>query len=399
MFKPEPFSNRPPHFSSELIAYAVDAELEYARTDEMSVRFPYGSSLRRSLARLEAISTASIAGPTPDVRLMVWLLGQDVVGNRAALDKPAPPFTCSPSLIEATRAAFRYGKAIEKISTTPQGFALSESDFIAVHAYLTSGNAPETEAPYRRTRLLPPKEGAAETRAAYRPPDPEKIPPLMKDLFAYLSVPQLTPCLQAAVAHFQLQAICPFQTSMDRIERYLALAILHRRGLSKHLIPTIGFPLASGYDNYTRLLMPYRHASATDFELGSALEMWARCCIDDLKQSTQVVRTYMRQLRKVAESYQQRIGSYRQGSTVDMLIRELPGLPLLDSSIAMELTGRGFTAVSEALDKLVECGILKQVGSTQRNRLFEAPEVVQTEQNILDTMLPSPARKHAEPHF
>ena len=66
----------------------------------------------------------------------------------------------------------------------------------------------------------------------------------------------------------------------------------------------------------------------------------------------------------------------RRGSTADLLVRALPGAPLLTATTASELIGRSFQATSQAIDRLVEAGILKQVTVGRRNRAFEAPELI-----------------------
>ncbi|MGI6032507.1 MAG: Fic family protein [Coriobacteriales bacterium] len=404
VFRPEPIANRVYCFSEELVAFSTETESEYVRADEESVRFPFGSSLRRALSRLEAISTASITGPVPDLRQMIWLLSQDVQGKISSGKVPKGPFDLAPDVVEATRVAFRYQKVIEGIALTSPQHRVTEKELIDRHLFLAHGiyrnEENRGEFHYRRQPLSPKKPGGDCIGKTYVPPSPDEVPLLMRDLFAYLRTPRLTPTMQAAVAHFQLQAICPFASSMDRTERCLSLSILHQRGVSKHLIPTIGFPLASGYDNYRRLLMPYRYASnSIAFDYLQALDKWIRCCVSDLGKSVQVVRAYMASLRKIDAYYRARLGSLRQGSALDVLVRELPGLPILDSSSAMELTGKRFSAVSEAINVLVDKGILRQIGDSQRNRLYEAPDIIQNEQRILDTSLPAHTKKHHDPNF
>ena len=55
----------------------------------------------------------------------------------------------------------------------------------------------------------------------------------------------------------------------------------------------------------------------------------------------------------------------------------LPGAPLLTATTAFDLIGRSFQATSQAIDRLVEAGILKQVTVGRRNRAFEAPELIE----------------------
>ena len=45
---------------------------------------------------------------------------------------------------------------------------------------------------------------------------------------------------------------------------------------------------------------------------------------------------------------------------------------------AAKLIGRTYQATNEAIDRLVEAKILRQVNVGQRNRAFEAPELIRT---------------------
>lgn len=389
MFVPRPLANSDLRFPDELMAFASDTEIDYVRADETSVRFPYSSALRHSLVRLESISTASIAGPTPDLHLIIWMLMLDVIDPDRKPRFGACPFPCSEDVFQATSVAFRYEKILERIVHLPAGQPMTEHDLLMVHSYLSHDSMQQADMRYRATQFSTKKDDGGSIGITYCPPSPQAVPVLMKDLVEYISTPRHTPTIQAAIAHFQLQAICPFKTSMDSTERAVAQAILHQRRFSRHLIPTIGFPLANDYDAYVRALMPYRHQNGGGaFDLQKALEDWIRCCLDDTKKSTAVVRSYMESLRKIVDSYRARIGSYKKGSAVDVLISELPGYPIINTKAVMTLTGKGYTASSEAIAMLAERGVLSQLGNSKRNRLFEAREIIDAEQQILDNFLP-----------
>ena len=82
-------------------------------------------------------------------------------------------------------------------------------------------------------------------------------------------------------------------------------------------------------------------------------------------------------MRALQDSWRERLGSVRRGSAADLLLRALPGAPLLTATTASDLVGRSFQATSQAIDRLVEAGVLKQVTVGRRNRAFEAPELIE----------------------
>jgi hypothetical protein len=52
------------------------------------------------------------------------------------------------------------------------------------------------------------------------------------------------------------------------------------------------------------------------------------------------------------------------------------GAPVISVSSAANLIGRSFVHTNEAVARLVEVGILKQVTVGRRNRAFEAPDII-----------------------
>jgi hypothetical protein len=60
------------------------------------------------------------------------------------------------------------------------------------------------------------------------------------------------------------------------------------------------------------------------------------------------------------------------------LIRALPGSPVITVNGGAELIGRTYQATNQAIDRLVEAKILRQVTVGRRNRAFEAPELIKT---------------------
>lgn len=390
------------HFrlSDELIAYASDTEIEYAHTDERSVRYPYGSSLRNSLARLEAICTGSIRGVMPDLETMCWLRAMSILDNVGSIKPGSSPFFAGEASTRAAAEASRYQEIIEGIANLPVGCEVNERDFLLRHAYLAHGNFRLDDVRYRSRPFLHRRARNSGKNDESQPPAPEAIPALMNDLFEFVKTPVLTPCCQAAIAHFQLQAICPFKTSMDYTDRTLALWIMRKRGFFHHIIPCIGSPLASNFERYVHLLMPYRFSRDIDFQdLDTAYERWIRCCIDDLKQTVRIVKLYMDGVKNIIDSYQAHVGPYKKGSTLDVLMRELPGLPVVDARVVGELTGKGFTASTEAITRLTNAGVLRQVGKDRRNRWYEATEIVENEQMVLDLFLPPAAVNRVEPNL
>ena len=59
------------------------------------------------------------------------------------------------------------------------------------------------------------------------------------------------------------------------------------------------------------------------------------------------------------------------GSALDLPIDALPGAPVVTVGSASSLIERSAQAVNEAMPRLVEAGILRQITVRRRNRAFE----------------------------
>jgi len=75
-------------------------------------------------------------------------------------------------------------------------------------------------------------------------------------------------------------------------------------------------------------------------------------------------------------SWRERLGPVRANSAADHILRILPGAPILTVEGAARLLGRTFNPANQAVQRLVEAGILRQVNAGRRNRAYEAPEII-----------------------
>jgi hypothetical protein len=70
------------------------------------------------------------------------------------------------------------------------------------------------------------------------------------------------------------------------------------------------------------------------------------------------------------------LGQIRARSASDLLLRALVGAPVLTVGGAAEMIGRSYVQTNQAVARLVEGGVLRQVTVGRRNRAFEAPDII-----------------------
>jgi hypothetical protein len=100
--------------------------------------------------------------------------------------------------------------------------------------------------------------------------------------------------------------------------------------------------------------------------------------------------SFEQQARAIEAKWRERLGRVRARSAADLLLRLLVGAPVVTVNSAADLIGRSFVHTNEAIDRLVEAGILKQVTVGRRNRAFEASEIIEAF-TALERQLASPA--------
>lgn len=392
IYSPRPIGNRNFVFRNETLATMADAEIAYARLDERSTHFPYNSALRRMLANLEALATISVDGVKPD---LVTMLIRESAAYAAKMGYDAGlPQTrlLSDRQDAATKAAIRYYEVIHDIASGSPKFEFTQQLLLDLHARLMY--EPDERAavdlhfrqkPYRIRISSPGK-----IRNVYLAPAPEDVPMLVEDILQFCNKPNLSPVTQAAVAHFHLEAIRPFKTGMDRTGRAFAHMIQRKRELYRHIIPPIALVPAINVPNHATLLFPYRtNKPFTEREAAMALDQWTLHCANCMVLSVRVVNQLVRQLGELEDSWRARIPHARKGSAMDLLLSELPGLPVVNVAAAMAITGKGFSASNDALRQLADAGVIEPAGSAHRNRWFAATEPIEMMRSVADQAIPT----------
>jgi hypothetical protein len=75
--------------------------------------------------------------------------------------------------------------------------------------------------------------------------------------------------------------------------------------------------------------------------------------------------------------WRERVGPIRANSATDLLLRRLPGAPVLTAESSATLLGRTFKPANAALQRLVQASVLRQITIGRRNRAYEAPEMIE----------------------
>jgi Fic family protein len=213
--------------------------------------------------------------------------------------------------------------------------------------------------------------------AAFVPPPPELVPGLLEDLCSFCNTDSLPAVAQAALAHAQFETVHPFADGNGRTGRGLIQLVLRRRGLATRVLPPVSLVLATWAGDYVDGLTATRYQGpATGKAALAGINLWIGRFAGACVRAVDDAASFEQRLQRIQDTWRGQLGRVRSGSATDLLLRSLPGAPVLTVNGAAELTGRSFPQANEAIARLTEAGILSQVTVGKRNRAFEAKDVI-----------------------
>jgi Fic family protein len=229
--------------------------------------------------------------------------------------------------------------------------------------------------------------------ADFVPPPPEYVPALLRDLCEFCNGHALPAVVQAAIAHASFETIHPFADGNGRTGRALIYMVMRKRALAVRTTPPISLVLAPRSKDYVRLLNATRslHPRGKPSDDSTALNRWIAFFSDACVRAVEDAEQFEQRVAGLQTEWRGRLSGVRGHSTVFALLRRLPAAPVITVKGAADLTGRTFAAANNAVEALVRAKILTPTRTTQRNRTFEARELLDAF-TALERKLASPAR-------
>ncbi|EQD37407.1 filamentation induced by cAMP protein Fic [mine drainage metagenome] len=143
-------------------------------------------------------------------------------------------------------------------------------------------------------------------------------------------------------------------------------------------MPPVSLILASWAQDYIGGLEATRYSgSPTSKEANEGINLWIGRFATACKRAVDDAGSFEEQALTIERQWRERLGKIRARSAVDLLLRLLVGAPVITVNSIADLIGVSFVHTNEAITRLVDAGILKQVTVGRRNRAFEAPEIIE----------------------
>jgi Fic family protein len=389
-YVPDPLAGRRIALDGEVAADVADAEIAIARLNVESSTLTETEALARILLRAESVASSRIEGLEIGASRLLRAEATRELGGRVK-DLTAAEVLAN---VDAMRFA---------VDSVGVGEEITPEQLLEVHRRLLSGTwLDEHAGVVRGEQNWIGGSSHNPCSAAFVPPPPEHVHDLLEDLCAFCNEENLPAVAQAAIAHAQFETIHPFVDGNGRTGRALIHLILRRRDLAMRVLVPVSLILATWARDYIDGLTAFRYRGpASSRAAHEGINLWIGRFAGACGRAVADAGAFERRVAHTEEGWRERLGSVRRGSAVDLLLRALPGAPLFTAPGAAALIGRSYIAANEAIARLLDAGVIRQVSMGRRNRAFEAREIVtaftdlerRLASPVADTSVAPPARR------
>jgi Fic family protein len=378
-YKPDLLIGRAFVLGGDVAADVADAEAAIARLNSEANALADTEALARILLRAESVASSRIEGLEIGARR---LLRAEVVRS---MREPSSDVTATEVL--GNIDAMRFG-----LDRVGPGEEITVELLLELHRRLVAGTRlEEFGGRFRDEQNWIGGSDYNPCSAEFVPPPPELVEELMADLIAFCNSQDLPAVAQAAMAHAQFETIHPFVDGNGRAGRAIIHLILRRRGLAERVLPPVSLVLATLARDYVGGLTRTRYVGSPSSEGAVAgANRWIATFASACTRAVEDAHGFESRVAELEQHWRRRLGAVRSKSATDLLLRRLPGAPVLTADSAATLIGRTFKPANEAIQRLVQVGILHQVTVGRRNRAYEAPEIIDAFTD-LERQLASPA--------
>lgn len=374
-----------PEFAAEPVAWEPDARLPVSRRQRLRNRGSYQGAVAPLIAKQQlAVSSRVLALADEavteiarfDVELgqMIAPFASILLRSEAASSSQIENLTASPAAIvraeiglkETVNSALIVSNQRAMSAAVAASSSLSLETLLLMHRVLMEKFDPQNAGRLREVPVWIGGDGFGPHLAHYVAPKADAVPELIADLLAFCERDDLPALALVAIAHAQFESIHPFSDGNGRTGRALVQVLLNRLGISQSVMVPVSAGLLHDTANYFAALDRYR---AGDPE--PIIEVFANAALLAVTRA----RVLALELQRVRTAWDQQL-NLRSDAGAVRLLDELLGTPVINRSRATALLGISPANAQLAIDKLVAVGILTQQGNGQRNRIWQALDVL-----------------------
>jgi peroxiredoxin/Fic family protein len=378
-YLPDPLLERRFVLDGEVAADIADAEASIIRLNAEAIALVDTDALARILLRAESVASSRIEGLE--------------IGTRRLLRAEAVRSMHQPSSdVTATEVLGNIDAMLYGVEQIRPGDAITVDLLLEIHRRLLAGTRLGAHGgSFRQVQNWIGGSDYNPCSADYVPPPHELVPDLMDDLCAFCNTEELPVVVQAALAHAQFETIHPFVDGNGRTGRAIIHLVLRRRGVAPRVLPPVSLVLATLARDYVGGLTASRYlGSPVSSDATRGMNTWLATFAAACVRAAAHAATLESRVVALEGEWRERLDRVRANSATDLLLHRLPGAPVLTAESAATLIGRTFKPANEAIQRLVQAGILHQITIGRRNRAYEASEIIEAFAD-LERQLASPA--------
>ncbi|MFH1111251.1 MAG: Fic family protein [Planctomycetota bacterium] len=340
-------------WTSNLVAALSDADRLIGRLAGEGARLPNPYLLMRPFVRREAVLSSRIEGT------------QATLGEFLAAEAGAAVDRSPDDLREVGNYVAALEHGLRRLPELPLSLRLVKE----LHAVLMEGVRGDHATPgeFRRSQNWIGPPGCTLANAIYVPPPPGELMSCMGEWELALRDATNPPLLQAALIHYQFEAIHPFLDGNGRVGRLLiTLLLVERNILPTPLLYLSAFFEATRRDYYDRLLAVSRNGE---------WEAWLEYFLNGVARQSEDAVSRAERINRLLEEWRSRVAG-ASSKTPALVLDMLAANPFVTAKRAAEYLGVAFTTAQRAIKKLMDASIVEEVGNAQRDRVYCAKAIL-----------------------
>lgn len=249
---------------------------------------------------------------------------------------------------------------------------LSSGAILAMHDALMRSHDPQIAGRWREEQVWIGGSSLGPHQARFVPPQFSRIPAAMEDLVLFMKRDDLPALVQAAIAHAQFETVHPFVDGNGRTGRALMHALLHGKGLTRHVTVPVSAGLLTGVDDYFSALNDYRAGDPTSI---------VSRVVDASFTAVTNGRELVRDLRGIRGSWNDRIKA-RRGANVWRIADLLLAHPVVNADMIATSLGIAPSNVYAPVEPLLAAGVLTLANDRRRGQIWRSTEVLEALDNF-----------------
>ena len=331
---------------------------------------------RNRQAELALARLAGVSGLVPSVEWLLYsairkeaLLTSQIEGTQATLtdlfDEEAGLTVSNTDDVEEVTNYLRAFRWVQGQLRDPQGLPISVRLLCEAHRLLLGGVRGAGKQPGELRRSQNWIGGTRPGNAAFVPPPPQEVAPLLTDLerFIHACDTDLPPLVRVALVHAQFETIHPFLDGNGRIGRLLIAALMEHWGLLAEPLMYLSGYLKQHQAEYYRRLSAIR--SDGDWE------GWVSFFLEGVAvASAQAERSVIDAASLITADRKRLLASPQAGPNSYRLFERLPMMPRFSVEHVRQRLQTTFPTASAAVRLLEDLGILAELTGQKKNRVY-----------------------------